>query len=110
MHSCGSPNRTYSMMDEFTEDMEHNHCYVNPFVGEGNYARYLRTWLQYVPKRQILLINFDDLSANAAGTMEKVANFLKLAPFAFDVKEAHNTHKARSVHVAKAGASAIEET
>jgi hypothetical protein len=53
MASCGSPNRTYSMMDEYTADMERDGCYVNPFVGEGRYARYLRNWLDIVPKRQV---------------------------------------------------------
>ena len=33
--------------------MERDGCYVNPFVGEGRYARYLRVWLGVVPKRQV---------------------------------------------------------
>ena len=52
MELCGAPNRTYSMMDEYTPEMEKSSCYVNPFVGEGRYARYLRLWLSVVPKRQ----------------------------------------------------------
>ena len=35
MESCAEPNRTYSMMDEYNEEMERDKCYVNPFVGEG---------------------------------------------------------------------------
>ena len=41
--------------------------------------------------------------------MERVADFLQLAPFRFKVTEAHNTHRARSVHVAQKGASSIEQ-
>ena len=64
---------------------------------------------RFVPKRQILLLNFDDLSADASDLMERVADFLQLAPFRFKVTEAHNTHRARSVHVAQKGASSIEQ-
>ena len=133
MASCGSPNRTYSMMDEYTArnsaqfsaqfshrpcatplfrytaDMERDGCYVNPFVGEGRYARYLRNWLDIVPKRQILLVNFDEWTDDAATTMRAVADFLNLAPFTFRVEEAHNTHKSRSVHVEKEGKSNAAE-
>lgn len=35
MGSCGSPNRTFSMMDEYSTEMDEAGCYVNPFVGEG---------------------------------------------------------------------------
>eukprot|EP00967_Tisochrysis_lutea_P056756 scaffold71790_cov29-Tisochrysis_lutea.AAC.3 len=38
MGSCGSPNRTFSMMDEYTAEMDEAGCYVNPFVGEGRCA------------------------------------------------------------------------
>ena len=132
MASCGLPNRTYSMMDEYTArnsaqfwaqfshrpcatplrytaDMERDGCYVNPFVGEGRYARYLRNWLDIVPKRQILLVNFDEWTEDAATTMRAVADFLNLAPFTFRVEEAHNTHKSRSVHVEKEGHSNAAE-
>ena len=145
MASCGSPNRTYSMMDEYTArnsaqfcaqfshsshaplplrytaDMERDGCYVNPFVGEGRYARYLRNWLDIVPKRQILLhchhpthllhhpLCFDEWTDDAATTMRAVADFLNLAPFTFRVEEAHNTHKSRSVHVEKEGKSNAAE-
>ena len=32
--------------------MERDRCYVNPFVGEGRYARYLQNWLSVVPTDQ----------------------------------------------------------
>ncbi|KAL1507551.1 hypothetical protein AB1Y20_007171 [Prymnesium parvum] len=98
MESC-LPNNTYSMMDEYSDEMEKNHCYVNPFVGEGRYARYLRVWLSVVPKRQVLLLNFDEWTGRAAETMQAVSAFLLLPAFAYRVEEAHNTHIARSVHV-----------
>lgn len=88
MESC-LPNNTYSMMDEYSDEMDKNHCYVrrrpaarsrrlsvrpppqvNPFVGEGRYARYLRVWLSVVPKRQVLLLNFDEWTGRAAETMQ----------------------------------------
>ena len=40
------------MMDAYTDAQKRDGCYVNPFVGEGLYARYLRTWLDVVPKQQ----------------------------------------------------------
>ena len=60
MKSCGSPARVYSMMDEFDDAQERDKCYVNPFVGEGRYARYLRNYLEVVPAPQLLLLNFDE--------------------------------------------------
>jgi len=125
METCAYPNRTYSMMDEYTEEMERDKCYVNPFVGEGRYARYLRLWLMLVPKRQIMLLNFDEWTDNAMPTMEAVSRFLSLPPFSlshksgeappsaaearapypYRVEEAHNTHMKRSVHVALDGKS-----
>ena len=54
MESCAEPNRTFSMMDEYDDDMERDKCYVNPFVGEGRYARYLRLWFEVVPPSQLL--------------------------------------------------------
>ena len=41
--------------------------------------------------------------------MREVGDFLTLAPFAFKVEEAHNTHKSRSVHVEKEGKSNAAE-
>ena len=67
-------------------------------MGEGRYARYLRVWLEVVPKRQVLLLNFDEWTGRAAETMRAVSDFLLLAPFDFRVEEAHNTHISRSVH------------
>ena len=53
MQACGAPARTFSMMDEYTDAQKRDGCYVNPFVGEGLYARYLRAWLDAVPKQQV---------------------------------------------------------
>jgi len=105
MESCADPNRTYSMMDEYTEESEHDRCYVNPFVGEGRYARYLRLWLSVYPPSQILILNFDQWTAAPGASMERVRTFLELAPFTFKLQQAHNTHLARSVHVRQEGAS-----
>ena len=108
MASCGSPNRTFSMMDEYSDEMEEAGCYVNPFVGEGRYVRYLKLWLGMVPRRQLLLLNFDSWTASAEAAQEamgRVAAFLQLAPFSFRVDEAHNTHANRSVHVDRDAAS-----
>jgi len=129
MDTCALPNRTFSMMDEYSEEMDKDGCYVNPFVGEGRYARHLRLWLTLVPKRQVMLLNFDEWTNNAMPTMEAVSRFLSLPPFAmrkdadgatkeaegmlkpvagpypYKVDEAHNTHLRRSVHVALDGKS-----
>ena len=95
------------MMDEYSDAQEHGGCYVNPFVGEGLYARYLRNWLSIVPKRQMMLLNFDEWTRDAQPTMQAVASFLYLSPHPFKVEKAHNTHLARSVHVGKEGASNV---
>ena len=109
METCAEPNRTYSMMDEYDEEMERDRCYVNPFVGEGRYARYLRLWLDVVPRGQILLLNFDEWTAEPARTMSTVAAFLGLAPYSFRISQAHNTHMSRSVHVQLHGASNLSD-
>mmetsp|Transcript_12136 Transcript_12136/g.20490 ORF Transcript_12136/g.20490 Transcript_12136/m.20490 type:complete len:191 (-) Transcript_12136:117-689(-) len=126
MQTCGSPNQTYSMMDEYTSEMEKRGCYVNPFVGEGRYARYLRTWLSIVPKRQIFLLNFDEWVHASMEAMEAISQFLQLPPFrslsaeltlpgeavrpyGYNVADAHNTHGNRSVHVRLAGHTNIKE-
>lgn len=92
-------------MDEYDDESDAAHCYVNPFVGEGRYAKYLRLWLDIVPSEQIMLLNFDEWTADAAATMRSVADFLMLGPHVFRVEEAHNTHLARSVHVAQHASS-----
>ena len=53
MQACGAPARTFSMMDAYTDAQKRDGCYVNPFVGEGLYARYLRAWLDALPKQQV---------------------------------------------------------
>lgn len=105
MQTCGSPERTFSMMDEYTDAQKEDGCYVNPFVGEGLYARYLKNWLAVVPKRQIMLLNFDEWTQDAHATMQAVAEFLYLSPYSFRLEQAHNTHLSRSVHVGQEGAS-----
>jgi len=109
MESCGDPNRTYSMMDEYTSEMERDRCYVNPFVGEGRFSKYLKQWLEVYPPSQILLLNFDEWTAEPAIAMERVRAFLDLSPFAFVLQQAHNTHLSRSVHVQQQGASNLSE-
>lgn len=105
METCQEPNRTYSMMDEYTDAMKRDRCYVNPFAGEGRYARYLRNYLEVVPPSQLLVLNFDEWTNQAEVSMRRVFSFLQLAPFTPKVAEAHNTHLSRSVHVQKRGAS-----
>ena len=77
------------MPDEYTDAQEQDGCYVNPFVGSGLYARYLRNWLSTVPKRQMMLINFDEWTRDAQSTMQAVAEFLKLSPYTFKLEQAH---------------------
>ena len=96
-------------MDEFDEAQERDRCYINPFVGEGRYARYLRNFLEAVPPAQILVLNFDEWTARPAEAMAVVGRFLQLAPFSYDVERAHNTHLARSVHVELQGSSNASE-
>lgn len=58
-----------------------------------------------VPLEQIHLLNFDEWTAEPAKAMDKVGAFLQLAPFQYQISQAHNTHLSRSVHVQKQGAS-----
>ena len=106
IESC-APADTYSMMDTFTAEAAARRCYVNPFVGEGRYARFLRHWLTLVPKKQILLLNFDEWTADAAGVMRVLGDFLALPAFEYVLDKAHNAHLARSVHVAQEGAAEL---
>ena len=110
VHSSDRPfkhnsNCAQASMDEYDDDMERDKCYVNPFVGEGRYARYLRLWFDVVPPSQLLLLNFDEWTAEPSQTMARVSRFLGLAPFDFRITQAHNTHLSRSVHVQLHGAS-----
>jgi hypothetical protein len=107
--SCGAPNRTYSMPDEYDEEMEKERCYVNPFVGAGRYARYLSNWVEAVPREQLLLLNFDAWTVDAEASMRRVFSFLSLSRFDISIEQAHNTHLARSVHVSQHGASNLSE-
>jgi hypothetical protein len=53
-----------------------------------------------VPKRQLMILNFDEWTASdeaAQASMRDVAQFLQLSHFNFRVFEAHNTHANRSV-------------
>ena len=109
MATCRLPNRTFSMMDEYDKAMERDRCYVNPFVGEGRYARYLKHWLEVVPASQMLLLNFDEWTEDPEGMMRRVFAFLQLKPYAISIQQAHNTHLARSVHVHLDGASNISD-
>ena len=110
MSTCKMPNRTYSMMDEYDQELADDRCYVNPFVAEGRYARYLKNYLATIPRRQLLLLNFDEWTTDAEGTMRVVFNFLQLKPFpGLQIQEAHNTHLSRSVHVNLAGASNLSD-
>ena len=97
------------MMDEYDDDMDRDRCYVNPFVGEGRYGRYLRNYFEVVPLRQLLLLNFDEWTSDAEGTMRRVFAYLQLAPYPITIGEAHNTHRARSVHVHQNGAQNLSE-
>ena len=112
---CPPPNLagvchpTSPAVDEYDEAMSKDKCYVNPFVGEGRYARYLRLWLETVPSSQLMLLNFDEWTADAEATMRSVFAFLKLSAFDIAIERAHNTHMARSVHVEKEGASDLSE-
>ena len=48
----------YSRRDTYTDADVQDHCYVNPFVGEGRYARYLKNWCAagFEPTRQLSLV------------------------------------------------------
>ena len=94
----------------YDQALADDRCYVNPFVGEGRYARYLKNYLATVPSRQLLLLNFDEWTNDAEGTMRIVFNFLQLAPFpGLQIQQAHNTHLSRSVHVHLDGASNLSD-
>ena len=51
----------------------------------------------------------DEWTTQPGDTMRRVAAFLGLRPYEFTIHEAHNTHLARSVHVAQQGASNLSE-
>ena len=62
-----------------------------------------------MPLAQIHLLNFDEWTAEPAKAMQKVGAFLQLAPFRYQISQAHNTHLSRSVHLQKQGASDLRE-
>lgn len=76
----------------------HSHCYVNPFVFHGYYATYLAVWLEVFPPANFLVVDYEDLSNDAATVLDGAARFLGLRPFGFDVSLVYNTRHNRGVH------------
>ena len=107
MSTCKMPNRTYSMMDEYDQELADDRCYVNPFVAEGRYARYLKNYLATIPRRQLLFLNFDEWTTDAEGTMGRLQLLAADPSLACRYRGAQSL--SRSVHVNLAGASNLSD-
>ena len=50
------------------------------FIREGFYYEQIQRYLTYFPRKQLLLLLFDDLQADAPGFMRKICEFLEIRP------------------------------
>ncbi len=50
---------------------------------QSEYDLRLGPWLEHIPRERVLVIRSEDLYADVAGTLAKVASFLELPPFTF---------------------------
>ncbi|KAJ8607118.1 hypothetical protein CTAYLR_009151 [Chrysophaeum taylorii] len=91
LSSCPDHARHFTMLE--TGD-----CYVNPFVLHGYYARYLKRWLGFYPRRNLWIVDFDDLQNSPATLMRDLSDFLGLHAFKFSTEHVYNTRNNRGVH------------
>lgn len=54
---------------------------------QGLYYKHLQNWLQYFPRKQVLLLKTSDLQNHPATVLEQLSIFLAIPPF-----QAHNLH------------------
>ena len=70
----------------------------NPYVSPSRYHMQLERYLQYYARSQILILATEDLRDEAHLTLERVVDFLGVAPYRFDVFTEANVaeHRGRS--------------
>lgn len=74
-------------------------------MAEGRYARYLARWLDVLPRNQVMVARYSDLSANPRSVMAQIAAFTGIDgsfydSYAFDVHNA--SYEVRSTLLGKA--------
>ncbi len=66
---------------------------VKQYVRNGLYNQLLQEFYRYFAKKQILILNYDKLVADAEGFMSEILAFLKIKEFSFDMRKRYNTEK-----------------
>lgn len=65
---------------------------VYSYLARGKYVKQIKRWMEYFPRKQILVISSTDLRNQPAKTMKKVYTFLGLAPFVPRVRVTHSNY------------------
>ena len=72
--------REFRRAPEYLADPEAHRKWRSGFVMAGLYAQQLRTWLEYFPPEQFLILRLEDMKAGIDGFMGGVYDFLGLPP------------------------------
>ncbi len=76
-HARGWPER------KLRDDVDLRDFYYQSYVFRSLYHDQLHRWLRLIPRKQLMIIQSEIFFENAAGTMNRVAEFLGLEPFEF---------------------------
>merc|ERR1712167_295862 len=96
LENCPNIEERFSMVEPVANS--NPDCYVNPFVMQGAYSKYLQPWLRAFPPERLLVLSHAALEEDAQGTMATVTKFLGLEDFSYDVGIVYNTKFNRGVH------------
>ena len=80
-HEHGAPKK------RIRDDLDLRDFYFTSYVFRSLYHDQLHRWLRLFPRRQLMIIQSERFFANEAGTMNEVAEFLRLEPFEFQAAE-----------------------
>jgi len=80
-HEQNSPTR------RIRDDLDLRDFYFKSYVFRSLYHDQLHRWLRLFPRQQLMIIQSESFFENEAGTMDEVAGFLGLEPFAFQAAE-----------------------
>lgn len=61
------------------------------YLARGRYLEQIQRWLEYFPRRQLLVVKSEDLFERPDAVAQRVFDFLGLPPHSLDVGRAYNT-------------------
>ena len=57
---------------------------TSSYIQLGKYLHQIQNWLNVFPREQVLILNYDDLSANSAAFLCQIFEFLELSNYSVD--------------------------